>query len=148
VPRQVVKIQANVVGKMFGKIIHMLEAVLVRLSAIPGLGFLYDYLHELETQQIRRRQMVDTYKGYGQSLREAGKAAKHGGHGHGHGEEGEHEKHKGHGKPVKRGKSARPAARPGTGGQVARSSEGKEGDPSDLEENYYEDDDFESYLQH
>lgn len=126
-------------------IVHMLEAVLIRLSAIPGLGFLYDYLHELETQQLRRRQMVDTYKGYGRSLREAGKAAKHGGQGQGHGE---HEEPQGHGKPSKRGKSVRPAARPGRGGQVARTSQGKEDDPSDLEENYYEDDDFESYLQH
>jgi hypothetical protein len=133
---------------MFGSIIHMLEAVLVRLSVIPGLGFLYDYLHELETQQIRRRQMVDTYKGYGTSLREAGKAAKHGPHGHGHSEEGEHEKHKEPGKLGKRGKSTPPAARPGRGGQVARASGGKEGDPVDLEEDYYEDDDFESYLQH
>jgi hypothetical protein len=129
-------------------IVHMLEAVLVRLSMIPGLGFLYDYLHELETQQIRRRQMVDTYKGYGRSLREAGQAVKHGGHGHGHGEHEEHEEHQGRGKPGKHGKSARPAARPGRGGQVARTSQGKEDDPSDLEEDYYEDDDFESYLQH
>ncbi len=132
-------------------IVHMLEAVLIRLSAIPGLGFLYDYLHELETQQTRRRMMVDTYKGYGRSLREAGKAAKHGGHGHGHeghGGHDEHDDHDAHGKHDKRGKSARPAARPGRGGQVARTSQNQEDDPDDLEADYYEDDDFESYLQH
>jgi hypothetical protein len=129
-------------------IVHMLEAVLVRLSMIPGLGFLYDYLHELETQQLRRRQMVDTYKGYGRALRDAGQQAKQGGHGHGHGDHGGHEEEGGHGAPGKRGKSARPAARPGRGGQVARSGQGKEDDPDDLEADYYEDDDFESYLQH
>lgn len=128
-------------------IVHMLEAVLTRLSMIPGLGFLYDYLHELESQHLRRQQMVDTYKGYGRSLREAGKAAKHGGHGHGHGHEGP-EEHADHGKHGQRGKSARPAAKPGRGGQVARAHHGNEEDPDDLEKDYYEDDDFESYLQY
>jgi hypothetical protein len=130
-------------------IVHMLEAVLTRLSMIPGLGFLYDYLHELESQHLRREQMVDTYKGYGRALREAGQAAKHGGHGHGHGHEGHgHEEHADQGKQGKHRKNARPAAKPGRGGQVARAHQGKEEDPHDLEEDYYEDDDFESYLQY
>jgi hypothetical protein len=135
---------------MLSGLVHMLEAVLIRLSMIPGLGFLYDYLHELETQQLRRRQMVDTYKGYGRALRDAGGAAKHGGHGHGHDHEGhdEHAEHADHGKHGKRGKSGPPAAKPGRGGQVARAQQGKEEDPADLEEDYYEDDDFESYLQY
>jgi hypothetical protein len=133
---------------MLGRIVHMLEAVLVRLSMIPGLGFLYDYLHELESQHLRRRQMVDTYKGYGRALREAGQAAKHGNHGHGHEGHDAHEEHPRHGKRGKRGKSGPPAAKPGRGGQVARAHQGKEEDPSDLEEDYYEDDDFESYLQY
>ena len=128
-------------------IVHMLEAVLVRLSMIPGLGFLYDYLHELESQHLRRQQMVDTYKGYGRALREAGQSAKHGGHGHGHEGHEAHEEHA-HGKRGKRGKSGPPTAKPGRGGQVARAHQGKEEDPSDLEEDYYEDDDFESYLQY
>jgi hypothetical protein len=125
-------------------ILQSLDAIFIRLSVIPGLGFLHDYVHELQTQKHRRRQMVDTYKGYGQALREAGQATRNGGQG----EASDHAEQKGRGKPGKRGKSARPAAKPSRGGQVARTKQGKEDDPSDLEEDYYEDDDFESYLQH
>src|SRR5215207_1486518 len=111
-------------------ILHYLDNIFLRLSVIPGLGFLHDYVHELETQKNRREQMFDTYKGYGRSLREAGEAVRPGGHGHGHGEDDDHSGQKAHGKPVKRGKSARPTAKPGRGGQVARN---KVEDPSDLE---------------
>jgi hypothetical protein len=130
------------------KFLHYLDGIFIRLSTIPGLGFLHDYVHELETQKHRRGQLVDTYKGYGRALRDAGGAVRHGGHGHGHGEAGDQADQKSHGKQVNHGKSARPAAKPGRGGQVARASQGKVDDPSDLEEDYYEDDDFESYLQH
>jgi hypothetical protein len=127
------------------KIFHYLDAIFVRLSVIPGLGFLHDYVEELETQQTRRQQLANTYRGYGRALRDAGKAAKDGGH-HGH-EEG-HDKsdeHEGHGKRAKRGG---PPARPGRGGQVARKAREKEAESDDLDEDLYEDDDFESYLQH
>jgi hypothetical protein len=132
------------------KIIHYLDAIFIKLSIIPGLGFLHEYVEELEIQQQRRRLLTQQYRGYAGALREAGDAAQHGGHGHGgHEDHGKHEEHGGHGKPAKRGKkSAPPAARPGRGGQVARASQGKEEDPDDLEPDYYEDDDFESYLQH
>jgi hypothetical protein len=125
------------------KIFHYLDAIFIKLSAIPGLGFLHDYVEELEIQQQRRRIAVDQFRGYGRSLREAGHAAKHGGH-HGHEEHGEHSGHDSHNKHNK------DAKRGGIAGHSARSEGAHDADedPEDLEEDYYEDDDFESYLQH
>ncbi len=123
------------------KILHYLDAIFIRLSVIPGLGFLHQYVQELEIQQQRRRVAADKYRGYAGALRGAGEAAKHGGHGHG-----EHGEHKDHGKPDKKTGRGGRSGRPARGGQVARPSPKKQED-DDLEEDYYEDDDFESYLQ-
>ena len=127
-------------------ILHYVDAIFIKLSAIPGLGFLHEYVEELEIQQQRRRILTDQYRGYAGALREAGKAAKDGGHGHGHGGHDEHEGHEKHGKKVKRGgRWGRPAPKGAPKGKVARPSRKEEDEP---EEDYYEDDDFESYLQY
>ena len=128
------------------KILHYLDAIFMRLSIIPGLGFLHEYVHELEVQKGKREQMANTYRGYARSLRDAGEAAKHGGHHGGHDEHGKHDEAKGHGKQAKRGRRGAPPARPGTGGHAARKAPEKEDSDSDVD--FYEDDDFESYLQH
>ena len=130
------------------KILHYFEAIFIKLSIIPGLGFLHDYVEELEIQQQRRRILTQQYRGYAGALREAGDAARHGPHGHGDDDHGNHEEPEKRGKRAKPRKTSRPTARPGRGGQVARAQQGKEEDPEDLESDYYEDDDFESYLQH
>jgi hypothetical protein len=129
------------------KIFHYLDGIFIKLSVIPGLGFLHDYVEELETQQSRRRQITNTYGGYGRALRDAGGAVKHGGH-HGNEEHATGDEHEGHGKHAKRGRRGGPPARPGRGGQVARRAQEKEPKSDDADEDYYEDDDFESYLQH
>jgi hypothetical protein len=128
------------------KILHYLDAIFIRLSVIPGLGFLHEYVEEIEIQVFRRRLLADRYRGYARSLREAGDAAKHGGHGHDdHGGHGEHEGHK---KGGKRGGAGSHPAHSSSKGQAARPSHEKEDVESD--DDYYEDedDDFESYLQH
>lgn len=125
------------------KILHYLDAIFIKLSVIPGLGFLHGYVEELEIQQQRRQVAADKYRGFASALRDAGGAAVKGGHGHG-----EHGDHEAPEKPAKRGKGRRKAGRTGSRGHVARPVDGKEGDPDGTDENYYEDDDFESYLQH
>lgn len=123
------------------KIFHYLDSIFIKLSVIPGLGFLHEYVEELEIQQQRRRQLTDQYRGYAGALRDAGKSAKGGGHGHGGHED--HESHEKPGKKAGRGRWGRPAR----GAQAARRPAKKE-EEDDLEEDYHEDDDFESYLQH
>jgi hypothetical protein len=123
------------------KIFHYLDGIFIKLSIIPGLGFLHQYVQELEVQKQRRRTLTDQYRGYAGALREAGQAAKHGGHGHG-----EHHEPAEHGKAPKKTKRGGRWGRPAPGGRVARPSPKKEEDV-DVEEDYYEDDDFESYLQ-
>ncbi len=121
---------------------HLIEGVFLKLSIIPGLGFLEEYVHELETSNSRRKQQIEKYRGYGRALRESGSDVRHGGH-HGHHDHDEHDEHAKHGKQGKHGDRA---GRPGSGGHVHKGHE-KEEEPDGLEEDYYEDDDFESYLQ-
>ena len=124
------------------KIFHYLDAIFIKLSIIPGLGFLHEYVEELEIQQQRRQILAERYGGYASALRDAGKAAKHGGHGHD-----EHVEHEVHGKSGKKAGRGGRWGRPSRGGPVARPSSKIE-EEDDLDEDYGEDDDFESYLQH
>jgi hypothetical protein len=125
-------------------ILHYVDAIFIKLSAIPGLGFLHEYVEELEIQQQRRRILTEQYRGYAGALREAGDAAKHGGHGHGGHGHGGHDEHEGQGKHSKKAGRGGRWGRPAPGGKVARPSRKEE----DESEEDYEDDDFESYLQY
>ena len=111
---------------------HLIEGVFVRLSVVPGLGFLHEYVHEMETHHTRRDQTVAKYRGYVQAIRGAGHDIAHGGHG-------EHDEHA---EDSSRGHS-RHGASSGQGQQVK-----EDNFDDDSSNNYYEeDDDFESYLQ-
>lgn len=50
----------------------VIERVMVRLSAIPGLRFLGDYVHDFHSRETKIQQVVSGYKGYVSAAREAG----------------------------------------------------------------------------
>ena len=58
------------------KILHYLDAIFISLSVIPGLGFLHEYVQELEIQQQDATGAADKYRGYAGALRDAGGCGK------------------------------------------------------------------------
>ena len=53
-------------------IFSLVEGVILRLGALPGLGFLQSYVHEIRGKQGRIRQHAELYKGYVSTVRGAG----------------------------------------------------------------------------
>jgi hypothetical protein len=123
-------------------LLHALEGLFLRLSIIPGFGFLYEYVHELETQHGRRRAIVANYRGYVSTLKDAGKDVKNLGH---HGHEGHgHEGHSGHDEAESGLGHGADSSR--HGGESSRRGHAS-ADAHDYDEDDFEDD-FESYLQY
>jgi hypothetical protein len=53
------------------KIVSLVEGVIIKLSVIPGLGFLASYVTELHGRKTHANQMIQMYSGYVRSAREA-----------------------------------------------------------------------------
>jgi hypothetical protein len=112
---------------------NTLNAVFLRLSTVPGLGFLYEWVHELEQRRMRRQAIIGTYKGYVSSIKDAGKEAGKAVPGRGgQGNQAGDVDSVGHDRP---------------GGPSEDSRRGRDNDFDDDLDQDYEDDDFESYLQ-
>jgi len=113
-------------------LLNAIDAVFIRLSTVPGLGFLHEWVHALQVRKMRREGMIGTYKGYVRSLSDAGSEAKKQMRGPSHGDHGGDSDSGGHGRPDESSDDGR------KGRQYANDD--------DFDEDY-EDDDFESYLQ-
>jgi hypothetical protein len=50
----------------------VVENVMVKLSAIPGLRFLGDYVHDFHSRETKIKQVVSGYQGYVSAARDAG----------------------------------------------------------------------------
>jgi hypothetical protein len=54
------------------KLVSLVEKVIVRLSVIPGLGFLQSYVQELHGRHTAIEQKIGAYRGYVRAARDAG----------------------------------------------------------------------------
>jgi hypothetical protein len=54
------------------KLFSLVENVFLKLSGVPGLGFLSGYVTEFHSRKTRLRQTADLYRGYVASVRDAG----------------------------------------------------------------------------
>jgi len=114
---------------------HVVEKVFLRLSVVPGLGFLHEYVHEMETRKTERQQVVSKYRSYVQAVRGAASVTSEAAHG-----TGEHGSAK-HG-PAKRG-PAQDGPAQDVSAQHAKDLREDCEDENDEDEDY---DDFESYM--
>jgi hypothetical protein len=114
-------------------LLNALEPVFIRLSTVPGLGFLHEWVHELQMRKMRREAVISTYKGYVSSIKDAGKEA--GRAVRGQGGQGD------------QGGEGDGAGDDRAGGPSDDGRRGREYDDDDDLVEDYEDDDFESYLQ-
>jgi hypothetical protein len=53
------------------KLVSLVEGLIIKLSVIPGLGFLSSYVTELHGRKTHMNQMVQMYTGYVRTAREA-----------------------------------------------------------------------------
>ena len=54
------------------KLVSLVEGVILKLSVIPGFGFLQSYVQELHGRKAVIEQRIGSYKGYVRSARDAG----------------------------------------------------------------------------
>jgi ribosomal protein L12E/L44/L45/RPP1/RPP2 len=54
------------------KLVGLFEGVILKLSVIPGLGFLQSYVTELHGRQTVIQQKIGAYKGYVRAAHDAG----------------------------------------------------------------------------
>jgi hypothetical protein len=54
------------------KLVSLVEGIILKLSVIPGLGFLQSYVQELHGRQTQIQQRIGAYRGYVRAARDAG----------------------------------------------------------------------------